>query len=284
MAARARTLTGIENFGQRAFRSGEGPMEPNFDISHLLVLRSLTKKIAEQFAQQARESLTHLAPLFQPHVLLGDLVRSGKGHVKGQDVALQELDKLYQPLARASALNLQSELKPPLDIFASSVDLAPASYSYSPRGSDKAIMVTTPLKWVLSYKDLGPQRLRELISNHPRSSGDDLRLCVLHFLSMHMLAQRRPGVGPIFEALRFPLSSAAQLDLHGLPFVYLSSPISTVRPPDEVILQSTQLSGTFTFEEVVNMDDIARLGDPLREQLLGLVREHGGNLAGELGL
>jgi hypothetical protein len=254
------------------------------DIARLLTLRSLTKKIAEQFAQQVREYLTHLAPLLQPHGLLGDLVRSGKGHVKGRDVALQELNKLYQPLARASALNLQSELRPPLDLFASSADLAPASYSYSPRDGDKAITVTTPLKWVLSYKDLGPQRLRELISNHPRSSGDDLRLCVLHFLAMHMLTQRRPGIAPIFEALRFPLSSAPQQDLHGLPFVLVSSAISTVRPPDEVILQSTQLSGTFTFEEVVNLDDIATLSDPLRERVLGLVREHGGNLAGELGL
>lgn len=259
-------------------------MEQNFDISRLLLLRSLTKKISERFAQQVREHLTNLAPLLQPHGLLGDLVRSGKSHVKGQEAALQELTKLYQPLAKASALNVQSELRPPLDLFASSAEIAPASYTYSPQGAEKAITVTTPLKWVLSYKDLGPQRLRELVSSHSRTSGDELRLCVLHYLALHMFAQRRPGIGPIFDALRFPLSSVPQQDLHGLPFVCVSSPIATVRPPDDVILQSTQMSGTFTFEEIVNMDDIPKLSDPMKEQVLGLVREHGGSLAGELGL
>ena len=226
-------------------------MEQGFDISRLLVLRSLTTKLAEHFAKQVREHLTNLAPLLQPHTLLGDLVRSGKSAVKGQDAALQELVKLYQPIARASALNLQTELKPPLDIFSASAEIAPASYSYTPEGSSKAITISTPLKWVLSYKDLGPQRLRELISSHARSGGGDLQVCVLHFLAMYLLTHKRPGIAPVLDALRFPLTSGPSNEFAGIPFVYVSSPVSTMRPPDPIILQSTQISGTTAFEEVV---------------------------------
>ncbi|MEO8630344.1 MAG: hypothetical protein ABI612_19935 [Betaproteobacteria bacterium] len=259
-------------------------MEQAFDISRLLLLRSLTTRLADHFAKQVREHLSNLGPLLQPHTLLGDLVRSGKSAVKGQDAALQELTKLYQPIARATALNLQTELKPPLDIFSASTQIAPASYTYTPEGSSKAITITTPLRWVLSYKDLGPQQLRELIASHARSGGGDLQLCVLHFLAMYLLTHRRPGIAPVLEALRFPLTSNPINEFAGIPFVYVSSPISTMRPPDPIILQSTQISGTSTFEEVVNVDDIARLSDPLKAQVVALVKEHGGELARDLGL
>src|SRR5882672_2456038 len=98
-------------------------MEHELDISRLLLLRSLTTKLGEHFAQRVRDYLTHLAPLLQPHTLFGDLVRFGKSSVNGQDAAFQELSRLFQPLARASALNLQSELKAPLDIFGTAAEI-----------------------------------------------------------------------------------------------------------------------------------------------------------------
>ena len=53
---------------------------------------------------------------------------------------------------------------------------------------------------------------------------------------------------------------------------------------DSIILQSTQISGMNTFEEVVNMDDISRLKDPVKEQVFALVKDHRGELARELRL
>ncbi len=258
-------------------------MGQDFDISRLLVLRRLTTVLAQNFARQAHEYLANLAPLLQPRSLLGELIRFEKCSVKTQDAAFQELLKLYQPLARATALNLQTELKRPLDIFGTTPDIVPTSYTHTPEGSNKPITIVTPLRWVLTYKDLSPQRLRELHASHARSGGSDLQSCVLHYLAMYMLAEQRPGIAPILEALRFPLTSSRNEEFAGLPFVYLSAPISTVRPPDAVILQSTQISGTTTFEEVVDIGDIAQLSDPLKQQLLALVRQHAGELASELG-
>ncbi len=254
------------------------------DLSRLMTLRTLTSALAEYFAPQARDYIANLSLFFQPRILLGDLIRFEKCQVKGQDAVFQELLKLYQPLARASALNVQTELKPPLDVYGGSLELFPASYSYTPEGATKPIMIVSPLKWVLAFKDLGPQRLRGLVAEHARSGGNELQGCVLNYLAIHLLAQRRPGPAPILDALRFPLSSAAQQDFGGLPFVYLAAPLPTVRPPDALMLQITQISGTATFEEVVDAGAISNLNDPVKDRVLSLLSEHGGDLGKELGL
>ncbi len=254
------------------------------DLSRLLALRTLTNTLSEHFARQAREYLANLNLLFQPRILLGDLIRYEKCPVKGQDLAFQELLKLYQPFTRVSALNVQAELKPPLDVYGGAPDLFPATYPYTPEGASKPVTIVSPLKWVLGFKDLGPQRLRDLVAMHARSGGNDLQACVLHYLAMHLLAERRPGPAPLLDALRFPLSSAPQSDLSGIPFVYLSAPLPCVRPPDLLILQTTQVSGTSTFEEVVDAERIAQLSDPVREGVFALVAEHGGDLGKALGL
>ena len=253
-------------------------MDQAFDISRLLALRSLTTPLAELFARQAHDHLANLAPLLNPRALLGDLILGEKNAVKGSNLAFQELNGLYQPVAKSATLGLQSDLRPPLEIFGLTPEIFPASYSYTPPGHNKPITVITPLKWVLIYKDLGPQRLRELVASHSRSDGGELKSCVLHYLVMQILANRRPGVAPILEALRFAVSSEPAQEFGGLPYTCLSAPITTVRPPDALVVQSTQISGTNTFEEVVDISGISALADPLRDEVLAVVHQHGTGL------
>jgi hypothetical protein len=244
------------------------------DIARVIALRKLTTALAEHFVGLIREYLTNLAPMLQPRSLLGDLVRYEKCAVKNQDNAFQDLLKLYRPLAQASALNIQEDLKPPLDIFGTAPEIVPASYAYLPEGSDRPITIVTPLKWILTYRDLTPQRLRELVASHARSGGSELQSCVLHYLAMHLLVSRRPGFAPIMEALRIPVSSEPASEFGGLPFVHLSAPIRTIRPADAIIVQSTQLSGSAAFEEIVDLDAVMALGDPMKEKLIALVEQH----------
>ena len=253
-------------------------MDQAFDISRLLALRSLTTPLAELFARRARDHLADLAPLLNPRALLGDLILGEKNAVKGSNLAFQELNALYQPVAKSATLGLQADLRPPLEIFGLTPEIFPASYSYTPPGHNKPITVITPLKWVLIYKDLGPQRLRELVGSHSRNDGGELKSCVLHYLVMQILAGRRPGVVPILEALRFTVSSEHAQEFGGVPYTYLSAPIATVRPPDALVVQSTQISGTNTFEEVVDFSGIANLADPLRDEVMAVVRQHGTGL------
>jgi hypothetical protein len=50
--------------------------------------------------------------------------------------------------------------------------------------------------------------------------------------------------------------------------------ISTTRPSDEVVVESAELTGMDAFEEVVDVDDIERLKDPVKERLMALARKH----------
>jgi hypothetical protein len=60
-----------------------------------------------------------------------------------------------------------------------------------------------------------------------------------------------------------------------LPVTFISSSISTGLPPDELVIESTELAGKDVFEELVNVEDIANIHDPFKERLLELVGQMG---------
>ena len=196
----------------------------------------------------------------------------------------QELNKLYQSVGSASPFKTSVEVKPPLDIFFATPTITPSDYTYTPTGSAKKITIRSPLKWVLAYRDLGPPRLRELIVNHARSGGLELQSALLHYLLMHLITVKPAGIAPIFEALRFPISTGTTFEFGKMPLTYISSPLSTIRPPDDIIIMNTEIAGTTTFEEILNLEDIAKLSDPLRSQIMSIVQENCGNLLEECSL
>ena len=51
--------------------------------------------------------------------------------------------------------------------------------------------------------------------------------------------------------------------------------ISTTRPSDEVVVESAELTGMDAFEEVVNVDEIARVPDPFKTRLLEIAARGG---------
>jgi hypothetical protein len=122
--------------------------------------------------------------------------------------------------------------------------------------------------------------LKELLGerNPPANA---VREFVLHYLVIHVVVSRQIGVTQILEALHFPVRSERWPDLGGLPITCISSSVSTVRPADDVIIESTEVSGTPAFEEIVHLDSIAKMPNLLKDQLTGLVRGHSGDLLPE---
>ena len=76
----------------------------------------------------------------------------------------------------------------------------------------------------------------------------------------------------VFEALRFPVVTEKLPGLGELPVTCISSSVRTVRPPDDVLIESTEISGLNAFEEVVNAEDIVKMQDPFRERLLDVIK------------
>jgi hypothetical protein len=244
-------------------------------ISQLLTLRKLTRAVADHLSQQLRSHLATLAPLINPRNVFGVHLRSTtKQAIKGENEAFEQLQGLYLPLAGSAPFNLRKDLESPLDITNILPEVVPVDYAYEIQdgGQNKTITITSPLKWVLTFSGSGPKRLRDLLAQQKTIVGSDLQQCVLNYLVMHVTLMNRPGVAKLLEALRFPVTTGKMEEFGDLPVTYIECPVTTLRPTNEVILQSTEISGTPAFEEVVDVPGIADMPDPLREKLLEFTR------------
>jgi hypothetical protein len=255
--------------------------EERYDIERLLVLRKLTRAIADTLRGQMKEYLSTLAPLLRPRAVLGDYVQSSTRETsKIADSAFKDLQALYESVAGAAPFNLSAELKPPVEIVSTALEMTPMEYSYeAAAGSEsKGVTVVSPLKWMLTYSGFAPGRLKEMLRDRGRNN-DEVQRFILHYMVLHVVMQKQAGVMGILDALHFPISHGTEADLGGLPITYISSSISTVRPPDSVIIESTEISGMDVFEEIVRLEDITDLRDPLKERLTKLVGSQGEKLS-----
>jgi hypothetical protein len=254
--------------------------EERYTTKKLLVLRKLTRAIADLLRGQLKEYLATFQPLLRPKAVLGQYVASDpKETVPGAEKAFKELQGLYEGLAGSRPFNLPKELKPPLEIGTSVLEITPTEYPHLAKteAESKTVTVVSPLRWVLSYSGYTPRRLRELLADRTRT-GPELQEFVLHTLVLHLVLARQAGVVKVLEALHFPVSSGRRAEFGDLPIPSLAASVSTVRPPDDVLIESTEISGLDVFEEVVNLDDLVQMRDPLKDRLIELVQSHGDNL------
>lgn len=245
-------------------------MSDMLDLSRLLTLRKITRCVADMFLQDLKTHLATLYPLFHPRTVFGQTLRGGdRVVVKGEDDAFEELKRLYLNLASKGPFNLPKRLDAPLDILLSPPELFPVEQVHVVRtvGESKSILVSSPLKWVLAFSGFGPMRLRDLLANQKSAVGNELQHCVLEFLVMHVTLRRHAAVLRLLESLRFQVVMGQSVEFGELPICYVTCPISTVRPTDDIIMQSTEISGMPAFEEIIRIDDFTEMRDPLRDRV-----------------
>jgi hypothetical protein len=255
-------------------------MNEPYSISRLLVLRKVTRAIADLLRGQLRDYLTTVAPLFRPKTVFGDYAGSPtRENVPGAEKAFKELQSLYEAVAGAKPFNLPKELNSPVEILTSVLEITPVEYTHMAKSDkeSKQVSVTTPLNWTLSYAGFAPKKVRDLLADRDRNTAA-LQQAVVHQLVLHVILARQTGVAKLLEALRFPLSTGKRPEFGELPVPCIASVLTTVRPTDEVIIESTEISGTNAFEEVVNVESLLQIGDPWHAQLVELVRTHGADL------
>jgi hypothetical protein len=251
-------------------------MDGRDSTQSLLVLRKLTRAIADVVRAQMTEHLAVLAPLLRPKMVLGDHVEDGtKESTRRSDKAFTELQALYEKMSTAKPFNLPRELTLPLRLVGSGLEITPVDTAHVIRsGSEtRTIMVRSPLTWTLTYSGYPPTRLPELLKTKLQT-GDELGSLVVSYLLMHVVTTNSPGLMSVFEALHFPITTTTMPEYGPLPITRIGVAMSTKRPSDDVILQSAELTGMDAFEEVVNVQDISGLRDPLKDRLLELARQH----------
>lgn len=251
-------------------------MKEDYTTDRLLMLRRLTRAMAELLRGQMKEYLSTLAPLMHPKTVLGNYVGSSAYEVsRTGEKAFNELREHYQALVKSRVFNLPAEFSTPLELINSQLEMTPVDYQHVVTNGveSKTVTITSPLKWALSFAGFSPAKGR-LLLREKLGVNDSVQQFVLHTLMMHAVVARQNGIAQILEALHFPLSVEASAEFGNLPVCYISSSISTTRVPDEVIIESTEISGTDAFEELVNVEDVGRLRDPLKERLTSLISNY----------
>ena len=247
------------------------------DSTHsLLVLRKLTRAIADVVRVQMTEYLATLAPLLRPKMVLGDHVEDGtKESTRRSDKAFKDLQTLYDSIAGTKPFNLPRELTLPLRLVGSGLEITPVDTALPIKSGaeTRTIMVRSPLTWTLTYSGYPPTRLPELLKAKLQI-GEELTQLVVSYLIMHVVVTNSPGLMSVFDALHFPITTVTVPEFGPLPITRIGVAVSTTRPPDDVILQSAELTGMDAFEEVVNVQDLSQLRDPLKRRLLDLAKQH----------
>jgi hypothetical protein len=247
-----------------------------YNTQELLHLRKLTRALADHLRNQLKDHLSTLTPVFRPRNVLGDYVQGVKEGLRGPEQAMQELRSIYGAVTAVRPFTSSHELKPPIELVNTSLEITPVEYSHTLEagGQKKTIRVTSPFRWILSYTGFGPGRLRQVVAARQQNP-DELHQFVLHHSVLHLVTTRQPGIGRLLEAIRFPLSSGKIAEFGELPVTFVSSCVSTVLPQDEVILESTEISGQSVFEEVVDLEGLRALGNPAKEKLLAIAEGMG---------
>lgn len=245
------------------------------DTSTLLRFRKVTRAIAANFFDELTRHIATLTPLLNPRLVLGPHVSgTAKAASRGADQALEELQEQYAAVRNTEPFNLRERFDVPIDIMSAIPSLTAVEYVHVLRVGDvqKAVTITSPLQWVLSYKGYEPTRLRELLARQTDAQGSDLRQHVVHQLVMQTVLQHNTGVQHMLDALRLPLSMKSLTGFGELTFPVISTPLETTLPPDEVVFENTEISGTAKFEEVVDPDAVEHIDDLLKARLNEIVR------------
>jgi len=256
------------------------PLE-DLKIDQLLQLHALTKDLAKFYQKQLRGYLDTIALLFRPRRILGDAMEGAEREAVGaSERNVAELRDLYRKVA-VRPFGLRPELSVPLESVSTQMQLYEWEYTHqinTDRGW-RGIKVTSPLTWVLTYSSTySLPMLRQVLAGQEERDNEAVKAFVLRACLTHLHLQKFPGIGELLSGLRYRVETRQSPETGDLPFVTVSAPFSTLRPPDSLVNVASGLAGGASFAEVVDLNTVRKLHDPLRDQVESIFRAHGREL------
>jgi hypothetical protein len=190
-----------------------------------------------------------------------------KEEVAGADRAFAQLQETYRGVC-GKPFALPPELaQDVLALVENRLELYPWEYPYQARSEreTRTVTLTSPVRWVLTYSSgvTLSQLLQTMASKEPRRS-DVIRQFVVNALVMHFMLARYPGITQLLTDLRYQLHTDKIPGLGELPLVTVASCLPSFRPADDLILTATRFSGVPVFIELIDIDALHTLQDPLK--------------------
>ena len=251
--------------------------QENLRLDQVAKLRDQTEKVAQFLSARLKGHLETLRPLLAPARVFGKHVRApAREDVPGSEIALQKLCEQYNAIcSRPFSLpsNLADNAVADLD---GRVELYPWEYSHEARDANnevKTITLSSPVKSMLTYKSAYTlSQLRSALTGKGDRRQDDVQEFLVAALAMQGVLDKFPGLTRLLNDLGYKIRNETCPGLGELPMVVISYNVLAFRPSDEILLATTQLSGVPAFIELIDIDSIQRMVDPLKPRLEELLR------------
>ena len=252
-------------------------MPIDLEPAQLLSLHSLTKEISQACLRHLKAQIEAMAPLFRPRRYLGDHIEAtGKEAVPAADRNLADLQELYARVA-VKPFDLRPEFRAPLESVTTQLQFDEWEYTHATETGRgwQSIRVTAPLTWVVSYAtSYSLTTLRSVVAGSGQRDVDAVRAFVLRACLISELFSKIPALGDLLEGLRFKVEVRKSPQLGDLPLVTISAPFRTFRPSDKLVAMASGLGGVASFAEVLDVESVHNLSDPLRDEAIELLHRH----------
>jgi hypothetical protein len=259
-------------------------MTQEFSIGRLLFLRKVTRAVSDHLVSELKGHLNTISPLLRPRRFLGDYIESGSPEqVVDADKNFSILSEIYAKAA-GKPFDLPRPLRPPLKPVGLTLEVYPweSLYEIQAGGMQKVVTITSPVRYVISYASgLSLSRLRQGIAGREEQKKEDVREFVIRCCLIHSMLGKNAGITALFRARRWEVTTEISRDLGGLPLTTLTAPLRSMLPPDDLILESTEMSGMPLFEEVVDVDAMSQIKDPLIQKVESIIEAAKAGSGGE---
>ncbi len=241
----------------------------SLDSQEFLKLRQATDTISHMLAKRLKDHLSVLKPLFLPRKLLGTYIKSSsQQEIHGSDKAFAKLQEKYGAVCE-KPFGLSKKLQPPLPAISNQIESTPFQYTLTLNDSDdKPITITSPTRFILSFQSECPiNRLRGMLAGTEGRQIEDMRQALINHLSMVIFLELFPALTQLLKDLRYEVEIVELSNLGNIPVVILTAPIPTFLPADNFITEITQLSGIPAFQEIIDINALDNIPDPLADAL-----------------
>jgi hypothetical protein len=151
----------------------------------------------------------------------------------------------------------------------------PWEYSYDAKTGkeSKSLILTSPVRWVLTFKSTYTlNQFRQAVSGKGERSTREVRQFVVNALAMMQLLKAFPKLTQLMADLRFEIRFEPLPNLGTLSFATVQSCVPSYRPSDDLLITATRFSGVPAFIELIDLEALATLPDPLRITLTKLTQ------------
>ena len=245
----------------------ETPTRP-VTFERLPELRGKTEAVSALLRDQLVAHLETLRPILAPDRLLGR--GAGRPDTPVADRAIAQLQQAYRAFT-TRPFDLPAELDQYwLTLVGNKVALYPWEYTHQiGDGRDaRAITMTSPVRWVVTFTSgYTLSQFRQAAAGSTERQPEQLRQFVVNALVMQLVFAHTPGLGPLLADLRYDVHTETADDLPKLPLTTIASGIGSFRPADDLIRAATNFSGVPAFIELIDVDGLSALKDPLRARI-----------------